>query len=196
VIPVHAVAVFSQEKDKIDVAVVVGVERFVIPEVKAEVQEGDFGGEAEELVTGAVLVGLGGVPDVIKIDGEGGLPPGEGEEVGVEVDVDAGGVAEGDFEGDGCMGGFGTRPYGRVGTRPYGRVGSCPYGRVGSCPYGRVGSWVGGFRSRPYECPYEAEGCHVGCDGVVVFGMDEDVNIAEGAGGGIGVEVGDEGPAF
>ena len=26
--------------------------------------------------------------------------------------------------------------------------------------------------------------------------MDEDVNVAEGTGGGIGVEVGDEGPAF
>jgi len=106
VIPMHAVAVFAQEEDEVDVGVEAGVEGFVVPEVEAEVQEGDFGRETLELEAGAVGVGLGGVPDVIEVDGEGGLPPGEGEEVSVEVDVDAGGVAEGDFEGDVGMGGL------------------------------------------------------------------------------------------
>ena len=108
VIPMHAGAVFAQEQDEIDVAVEARVERFMIPEVQTEMEEGDFGGEALELETGAVGVGLGGVPDVIQVDGEGGLPPGEGEEVGVEVDVDAGGVAPGDFEGDVGRGGLGA----------------------------------------------------------------------------------------
>lgn len=36
----------------------------------------------------------------------------------MEVDVDAGGVAEGDFEGDVGRGGFGSQ-VGRFGTRPY-----------------------------------------------------------------------------
>ena len=130
----------------------------VIPEVQAEVQESDFGGESEELEASAVWVGLGCVPDVLEVDGEGGLPPGEGEEVGVKVDVDAGGVARGNFERDVGRGGFRTRPYG----------------------------WLGGVADR----------CHARCDGVVIFGVDEDVDVAEGAVGGIRVEVGDEGPAF
>jgi hypothetical protein len=108
VIPMHAGGVFAQEEDEVDVAMEARIEGFMIPEVEAEVQEGDFGRETLELEAGAVGVGLGGVPDVIEVDGEGGLPPGKGEEVGVEVDVDAGGVAEGDFEGDVGMSGFGT----------------------------------------------------------------------------------------
>ena len=107
----HAVAVFAQEEDEVDVGVEAGVEDPMVEEVQAEVQEGDFGRETLELEAGAVGVGLGGVPDVIEVDGEGGLPPGEGEEVSVEVDVDARGVAPGDFEGDVGGGGFGTRPY-------------------------------------------------------------------------------------
>lgn len=85
----------------------------------------------------------------------------------MEVDVDAGGVAEGDFEGN-----------------------------VGRCGFG---SQVDGFKTRTYvcgSCLYEAEGCHRSCDGGVVLGVDEDVYITEGTGGRIGVEVGDEGPAF
>ncbi len=165
VIPMHAVAIFSQEEDEVDVAVEAGIENAVVEEVEAEVQEGDFGGEAEELQAGAVGVGLGGAPNFIQVDGEGGLPPGKGEKVGVEVDVDAGGVAVGDFEGD-------------VDGRR-----SC------ICR--------GGFRTRPYGNPDGvAEGCHVGGDGVVILGVDEDVHVAEGAEGWIGVEVGDEGPAF
>ena len=106
VIPMHAGGVFAQEEDEVDVAMEAGVEGFVVPEVEAEVQEGDFGGEAVELEAGAVWVGLGGVPDVIEVNGEGGLPPGKGEEVSVEVDVDARGVAPGDFEGDVGRDGF------------------------------------------------------------------------------------------
>ena len=136
----------------------------MIPEVQAEVQEGDFRGEAQELEAGAVRVGLGGAPDVFEVDGEGGLPPGQGEEVGVEVDVNAGWVAPGDFEGDVGKGGggFETRPYGWSCTRPYG----------------------------------VAEVCKHSCDGRVVGGVDEDVDVTEGTQGWIGVEIGDEGPAF
>jgi hypothetical protein len=118
VIPMHAVAVFAQEQDEVNVAVEARIEDSMVEEVQAEVQESDFRGEALELEAGAVGVGLGSVPDVIQVNREGRLPPGEGEEVGVEVDVDAGGVAVGDFEGDvgrgglgACRGGFGTRPY-------------------------------------------------------------------------------------
>ena len=106
VVPMHAGGVFAQEQDEVDVAVEAGIEGFVVPEVQAEVQEGDFGGETLELEAGAIGVGLGGAPDVIQVDGEGGLPPGEGEEVSVEVDVDARGVAPGDFEGDVGRDGF------------------------------------------------------------------------------------------
>lgn len=107
-IPMHAGAVFAQEKDEVDVAMEVRIEDSMVEEVEAEVQEGDFGGEALELEAGAVGVGSGGAPDLGEVDGEGGLPPGEGEDVGVEVDVDAGGVAPGDFEGDVGRGGFGS----------------------------------------------------------------------------------------
>ena len=106
VIPMHAGGVFAQEEDEVDVAMEARIEGFMIPEVEAEVQEGDFGRETLELEAGAVGVGLGGVPDVIEVNGEGGLPPGKGEEVSVEVDVDARGVAPGDFEGDVGRDGF------------------------------------------------------------------------------------------
>jgi len=114
VIPVHAGAVFVQEQDEVDVGVEAGVEDAMVEEVQAEVQEGDFGGEAHQFQASTVGVGLGCAPDVVEVDGEGGLPPGQGEEVSVEVDVDAGGVAPGDFEGDVGKGGggFETRPYG------------------------------------------------------------------------------------
>ena len=64
-IPTHGGAVFAQEKDEVDVAVVAGIQGFVVPEMQAEVQEGDFGRETLELQTCAVLVGLGGAPDVV-----------------------------------------------------------------------------------------------------------------------------------
>ncbi len=142
VIPMHFVAIFAEEEGEVDVAVEAGVEDSMVEEVEAEVQEGDFGGEALELEAGAVVVGLGGVPDVVEVDGEGGLPPGEGEEVGMKVDVDAGGVAPGDFEGDVGRGGFGTRPY------------------------GVLGSWRGGFGTRSYGwIGGVAEVCHFRGDG-------------------------------
>jgi hypothetical protein len=65
VIPIHGGVVFAQEEDEVDVAVVAGIQGFVIPEVQAEVQEGDFGGETLELQTGGILVGLGSVPDMV-----------------------------------------------------------------------------------------------------------------------------------
>lgn len=117
-IPLHFFAIFSQEKDEVGVGMETCIERTVIPEMEAEMKKCDFGGETMQLYTGGILIGLAGIPNFLDIDGEGRMPPGEGENVGVEVDVNTSRVTPGDFEGDvgmdwfrTCAGGFGTRPY-------------------------------------------------------------------------------------
>lgn len=63
-------------------------------------QEGELGGKARELQSGAVLVGLGLAPDLFYIDGESGMPPCELQDVGVKIDVNTRWMGTGDFEGD------------------------------------------------------------------------------------------------
>ena len=99
------------------------IEDPMVKEMQAEVQKGDFGGETLQFQPGGILIGLGGVPDVVEIEGEGGLPPGERKEVGVQVDVNTGWMAEGDFEGNVARRGL------WIGV---GRSGTCPYEWIGT----------------------------------------------------------------